>query len=77
MREKLSTMRACAGYTQYSIATQLGISRSHYSQIEGGRKSPSLNLGMKIKLILHYTNDDVFAITPGKAKRGRPLRIKR
>ncbi|MDD3029830.1 MAG: helix-turn-helix domain-containing protein [Alphaproteobacteria bacterium] len=74
MREKLSTMRANAGYTQYSIASQLGISRSHYSQIEGGTKSPSLNLSMRIKIILRYTNDDLFAVSRGKPKRGRPIR---
>lgn len=74
MREKLSELRVSAGYTQYSIASMLGISRSHYSQIEGGKKSPSFKLGLEIKLALHYTNDDIYAVTPKAAKRGRPYK---
>lgn len=73
MRQKLREMRVAAGYTQYSFAEQLGISRSHYSQIESGAKKPSIALSMRIRLQLRYTGDDILSITPGKARRGRPL----
>ena len=60
MRVKLRTMRVNNGYTQYSIAEALGISRSHYSQIESGEKNPSDKLKTMIKVALRYTEDDLF-----------------
>lgn len=60
MRVKLVDVRKSLGYTQSSAAAVLGISRSHYSQIETGEKTPSLNLAMKIKQVFGYKQDDIF-----------------
>lgn len=70
MRAKLIELRHRAGYTQYSFAKAIGVSRSHYSQIENGDKNPSVALLMRMKLALRYTNDDMLSITPGRLKRG-------
>lgn len=60
MRVRLTRMREAQGYTQYTIADALGISRSHYSQIESGAKTPSLPIAIRIKKLLGYESDDLF-----------------
>lgn len=60
MRVKLQKLREAAGYTQQSFSATVGISRSHYSQIETGEKEPSLRVGLKIKKALNYQYDDIF-----------------
>lgn len=60
MRTKLKALRTACGFSQYTFADALGISSSHYSQIETGDKTPSLTLALKIKKILGYSNDDIF-----------------
>lgn len=60
MRTKLVKLREGRGYTQATFSKAVGISRSHYSQIETGEKEPSLKVSMKIKRVLDYQNDDIF-----------------
>ena len=74
MRSKLIKMRRQAGYTQYTIASIVGVSRSHYQQIENGVKNPSLSLAIKIKDALNYKEDDIFynQKSPVSGRRGRP-----
>lgn len=60
MRKKLQTLREGAGYTQQTFSERLGVSRSHYAQIESGDKNPSLKLSLKIKQALGYPYDDLF-----------------
>ncbi|WP_195985325.1 helix-turn-helix domain-containing protein [Clostridium sp. D33t1_170424_F3] len=60
MREKLVKLREAAGYTQETFSKAIGISRSHYSQIETGEKDPSLKVSLKIKRKLGYDRDDIF-----------------
>lgn len=60
MRAKLVKLREGRGYTQQTFSKAVGISRSHYSQIETGEKDPSLKVGLKIKLVLDYPHDDIF-----------------
>lgn len=60
MRVKLQKLREANGYTQQSFSVSLGISRSHYSQIETGEKAPSLKLALRIKSALNYYDDDIF-----------------
>lgn len=60
MRVKLQKLREGYGFTQQSFSEVLGISRSHYSQVESGEKAPSLRLALKIKKALNYQNDDIF-----------------
>ncbi len=40
MRVKLQQLREARGYTQQTFSAVVGISRSHYSQIETGEKQP-------------------------------------
>lgn len=67
MRTRLKALRIACGFSQYTFADALGISRSHYSQIETGDKMPSLTLAIKIKSILGYTNDNIFDLDEKKA----------
>jgi putative transcriptional regulator len=60
MRVKLQQLREAHGYTQQTFSNAIGISRSHYSQVETGEKQPSLKLALKIKRMLNYYDDDVF-----------------
>lgn len=60
MRAKLRELRKVSGMTQEMIASLVGISRTHYTQIEAGCKEPSLNVGLKIKRVLSYSRDDIF-----------------
>lgn len=60
MRTKLVKLRERHGYTQATFSNAIGISRSHYSQIETGEKEPSLRVGLKIKKALDYPYDDIF-----------------
>ena len=60
MRIKLQRLRETAGYTQATMAEAIGVSRSHYSQIETGAKDPALKTGLKIKSVLGFGGDDIF-----------------
>ena len=60
MRVKLQKLREAYGFTQQTFAEALSISRSHYSQIETGEKSPSLRIALRIKKALNYPDDDIF-----------------
>lgn len=59
-RTKLKRIREAYGYTQQSFADAVGISRSHYAQIETGDKLPSYPVAIRIKNMLHYQGDDLF-----------------
>ena len=74
MRSKLISIRRQRGYTQYTMAAALGISRTHYGQIETGAKNPALRIGIRIKQVLGYNNDDIFfnESSPKMGRRGRP-----
>lgn len=78
MRTKLKDLRKACGFSQYTFADALRISRSHYSQIEAGNKTPSLPIARKIKVILGYSGDDIFDvdITAPAPKRGAPKKFK-
>lgn len=75
MREALRNARIEAGFTQYGLADRVNISRSHYSQIESGRKNPSHKVAVNIKVALRKTEDSVFDVsdTPS-AKIGAPFK---
>lgn len=61
MRAKLQQLREASGFTQQQFADAIGISRSHYSQIETGEKNPSYpDLVLRIKNMLNYHQDDLF-----------------
>ena len=60
MRLKLIQLREAAKQTQQTTSEAVGISRSHYSQIETGDKDPSLKVGLRIKSFFKYKKDDIF-----------------
>lgn len=60
MRAKLQQLREAQGYTQQTFSDAVGVSRSHYSQIETGDKQPALRLAFRIKRVLNYYGDDIF-----------------
>ena len=60
MRVKLVRLREAQGFTQQTFSDAVGISRNHYSQIETGDKSPSLDVALRIKEALGYKGDDIF-----------------
>lgn len=60
MRAKLAAMRKEMGLSQEMTAQRLNISRSHYSQIESGDKTPSLDVALRIKQVFDYSDDDIF-----------------
>lgn len=60
MRYKLKSLRIQLGLTQEYVASELSISRSAYTNIENGNKNPSLELGLKIKILFNYKSDDIF-----------------
>lgn len=64
MRTIMKQLRTQQGYTQKSFAQELGVSISHYSQVETGDKQPSLNLSLRIKRVLNYYGDDIFDNAP-------------
>ena len=65
MRVKLKELREAQGYTQTSFAKAIGISRTHYCQIESGEKDPSLKVSLRIKKQLGYSEDDIFFNSKG------------
>ena len=75
MRDQLRNARIDAGFTQYGLAERVHISRSHYSQIESGRKNPSHKVAVNIKVVLRKTDDSLFDVsdTP-TAKIGAPFK---
>lgn len=62
MREILKQERMKKQLTQKELADKVGISRVHYTQIEkaSNNKNPSLEVALKIKTALDYSNDDLF-----------------
>ena len=60
MRKILIKMRKNRGFTQEQMAKELNIARTTYTGYELGTFSPSLDIGMQIKRILEYDNDDIF-----------------
>lgn len=65
MRGILKRERVRQKLTQKALADKAGISRVHYTQIENSsnNKNPSLEVAIKIKQALNYSNDDLFLIT--------------
>jgi transcriptional regulator with XRE-family HTH domain len=58
--EKLRTLRERRGMTLHELALALGLTnRSHISNLEAGRKKPSLELIIKIALFFEVTTDQL------------------
>lgn len=74
MREKLVERRTALGFTQKTFAERLGVSRSHYSQIEEGHKNPTFALSIKIKYLLGCDSDSLFILSDVQPRKGGPRR---
>lgn len=60
MRDELKTARTEVGKTQAEVAVLSGIDRSYYVHIEKGKRSPSLQVAMKIADALGKSISDIF-----------------
>lgn len=60
MRQALTDARKKNRFTQESIAEVLGISRSYYGLIEGGKRNPNYGLAVKISKILRVRINSIF-----------------
>ncbi len=54
MRKWLKETRDSKGLTQEEVAKLSGISRSHYTQIESGNKTPSVEVAKRIAKTLKF-----------------------
>lgn len=52
--------RKAIGLTQKEMAVKLGIARVTYTNIERGKKDPSLRVALLIKKLLKYDDDGIF-----------------
>jgi DNA-binding XRE family transcriptional regulator len=53
-REWLKAIRKRKGYSVREVAPLLGCSWTHYSDIENGRRNPSLDLAIKISQVYGF-----------------------
>ena len=74
MRRNLKNARTGAGFTQYSFAKEIGISRSYYSQLESGLKNVPRGWQVAIRMKLHNAEDDLFHNTDEALRRGHPYK---
>lgn len=58
----MKKMRLGLNLTQQEVAEMAGISRSAYTSIELGNKTPSLNVAIRLKQIFKCESDDIFLI---------------
>jgi putative transcriptional regulator len=59
-RNWLKDLRKEKGFTVRDIAKEFGVSFSHYSGIENGKKNPSLPLALKISKFLGFNIEDFY-----------------
>lgn len=56
----LQHLRSQLGLTQEAVAKQLGISRCFYTQLENGRRTPSLGVAARMASFYGVNIDDIF-----------------
>lgn len=59
----LSKKRASKGMTQAELAKALGISRAAYTNIENGKRQPSVKVAKKLAVILDFPWAQLFEDT--------------
>ena len=74
MRKNLQRARAEAGFTQYSFAKEIGVSRSYYSMLESGQKNVPRGWQSAIRLKLNNDADNLFHNTDEALRRGHPYK---
>ena len=59
-RAKLAELRTDAKLNHEDIARLAGISRSHYTLIENGQRTPSLDVALRIAAAVGCNVEDIF-----------------
>lgn len=59
LRNKLKKFREDVGYTQQSLANEIGINKVAYNYLETGRRDGTPKTWIKIKKALGLTNDEL------------------
>lgn len=59
MKTKLKKIREELGFTQQSLAAELGITKSAYNNLELGKKDGKLRTWLNIQKALALTNDEL------------------
>lgn len=59
-RETLKKKRQQQGLTQEQVSQRAHISRSYYTNIETGKKRPSLGVGQKLAVLFCSSVDEIF-----------------
>ena len=72
MREALMTARKNAGKTQADVAEIVGIDRSYYAHIEKGKRSPALNVAIRIAECLGSDVGKLFLPTDVSKSHNKP-----
>lgn len=62
-RNNLKRARLRAGLTQAQVATMAGLSRAAYTNIELGRKNPSLDTALRLAEVLGQSVEDLFGVS--------------
>lgn len=60
MRNNIKQLRKQAGLRQEDMANQLGVSRQTIIAIENDKYNPTLELAMKIAVLLNLKVEDIF-----------------
>lgn len=60
MSSKLLIARKEVGLTQEQVASAIGIDRSAYSRIENGIQKPSVDVALKIAILLGKKVEEIF-----------------
>ncbi|QGP92210.1 helix-turn-helix protein [Neomoorella glycerini] len=61
MRTALRRVRLQAGLTQSELARRVGLTRASYTNIEKGRKNPSVGTALRIARALNRPVEELFA----------------
>ena len=69
-RNNLRRARLRAGLTQAQVAAMAGLSRPMYTNIELGRKNPSLDMAIRIAHVLGQPVEALFEDGTGSARHG-------
>mgnify|MGYP000085479875 CR=1 FL=1 len=62
MRHSLRNTRMAKGLTQEQVALAVGISRTYYTLIELGQRTPSVDDAQRIARVLGATVDELFPL---------------
>lgn len=62
MNNDIRELRLAAGFSQRTLAEQLGVSRQTINSIEMGRYDPSLPLAIAIARHFHRTVEEIFHV---------------